>query len=236
MHIGILQTGHVPDEVAARDGTYSDLFARLFAHRGFAFTTWSVVDAEFPGGPGAADAWLITGSRHGTYEDHPWIAPLERLIRAIRDAALPLVGICFGHQIIAQALGGRVEKFAGGWSVGRRVYEIGGREVALNAWHQDQVVRPPGGATVLGRNEFTAAAAMAVGPRILTLQPHPEFPASVVETLIAHRSATVPGDRLDRARAGLGQPTDDRLVADWLADMLEGAPATRVPFAETART
>jgi GMP synthase (glutamine-hydrolysing) len=234
MHLGILQTGHVPDQVADRDGTYSDLFARLFAHRGFTLTTWSVVDMTFPDGPGAADAWLVTGSRHGAYEDHPWIGPLEALIREIRDAEIPLVGICFGHQIIAQALGGRVEKFAGGWSVGRRVYEIGGREVALNAWHQDQVVRLPEGATVLGRNDFTAAAAMAVGPRILTVQPHPEFPASVVETLIAHRSATVPDDRLDEARAGLAQPTDNRLIADWLADVLEGAPAARVPFAETA--
>jgi GMP synthase (glutamine-hydrolysing) len=235
MHIGILQTGHVPDEVAARDGTYSELFARLFAHRDFTFTTWSVVDMEFPADPGEAEGWLVTGSRHGAYEDHPWIAPLEDLIRAIRDAGKPLVGICFGHQIIAQALGGRVEKFAGGWAVGRKTYQIGGREVALNAWHQDQVVELPPGAQVLGGNDFTCNAVLAMGDHILTVQPHPEFPASVVEMLAEHRAATVPAPLVEAARANLPLPTENRLIADWLADVLEGAPATRIPFAEKAR-
>ncbi|NKX44310.1 type 1 glutamine amidotransferase [Roseicyclus persicicus] len=234
MILGILQTGHVPDQVAARDGTYTDLFARLFAHRGFTLRTYSVVDMEFPEGPDAADAWLITGSRHGAYEDHAWIPPLEALIRAIRDAGKPLVGICFGHQIIAQALGGRVEKFSGGWAVGRRHYSIGGRELALNAWHQDQVVELPEGATVLGENPFTRHAVLAHGDRILTVQPHPEFPASVVEALIEHRSGAVPAPLVEAAREALEAPTDSHLIADWLADVLEGQPATRVPFAERA--
>jgi GMP synthase (glutamine-hydrolysing) len=231
MHIGILQTGHVPDEVAARDGTYSD----LFAHRDLTFTTWSVVDMDFPEDAQAAQGWLVTGSRHGAYEDHPFIPPLEALIRAIRDAEKPLVGICFGHQIIAQALGGRVEKFAGGWAVGRKTYRIGGREVALNAWHQDQVVELPPGAQVLGGNDFTCNAFLAMGDRILTVQPHPEFPASVVEMLAEHRAATVPAPLVEAARESLPLPTENRLIADWLADVLEGAPATRIPFAEKAR-
>lgn len=234
MILGILQTGHVPPAVAARDGTYTDLFGRLFAHRGFDLRTFSVVDMEFPDSPEAADAWLVTGSRHGAYEDHPWIPPLEDLIRAIRDAGRPMVGICFGHQIIAQALGGRVEKFAGGWSVGRRHYQIGGQTVALHAWHQDQVVDLPPGATVLGSNDFTRNAVIAHGDRILTVQPHPEFPPSVIEEL-AGLATTVPEPLLKAVHADLGQPTDSRTVADWLADVIEGAPATRIPFAAEAR-
>lgn len=235
MILGILQTGHVPEQVAQRDGTYTDLFGRLFAGRGFALRTFSVVDMDFPQGPEDADAWLVTGSRHGAYEDHPWIPPLEGLIRAIRDAEKPMVGICFGHQIIAQALGGRVEKFAGGWSAGHRRYRIGGREVALFAWHQDQVVDLPPGATVLGENAFTRNAVLAHGARILTVQPHPEFPPTVIEALIDNRPTTVPGEMLSKARADLTQPVDSAMMGDWLADVLQGAPATRIPFAQQVR-
>lgn len=227
MHLGILQTGHVPDEVAATDGPYGTLFADLFAHRGFTQTLWSVVDGDFPDGPHSADAWLVTGSKHGAYEDHPWIPPLEDLIRAIRDAEIPLVGSCFGHQIIAQALGGTVEKFEQGWSVGHTTYTANGQTLALNAWHQDQVTQVPPGATIHGSSEFCAYAIIAIGPRILTTQPHPEFGNSVIETLIGAKGHLVDPDRIAEAQARLSQPNDNRPMADWLADVLEGADATQ---------
>lgn len=88
-----------------------------------------------------ADGWLITGSRHGAYEDHAFIPPLEGFIRDAYGAAVPMVSICFGHQIIAQALGGKVEKFNGGWSVGAQDYDFGDEKLTLNAWHQDQATR-----------------------------------------------------------------------------------------------
>lgn len=236
MHLGILQCGHVPDEVAAGDGPYETLFRKLFAHRGYSQTLWSVVDGDFPDSPQDADAWLITGSKHGAYEDHPWIPRLEALIRDIRDAGIPMVGSCFGHQIIAQALGGKVEKFHGGWSVGRTEYKLGDRPLTLNAWHQDQVTDLPEGATVHASSDFCANAIMAVGPRILTVQPHPEFPDSVIDTLIETRGKALPPDLAENARAQLGAANDSHLIADWLADVLEGADATRPPaFAAKAK-
>lgn len=235
MHLGILQTGHVPTEVAATDGPYGTLFGKLFAHRGFTQTLWSVVDNDFPDGPHAADAWLVTGSKHGAYEDHAWIPPLEDLIRAIRNANIPLVGSCFGHQIIAQALGGTVEKFKDGWSVGRTEYTAGDRKLHLNAWHQDQVTTLPDGATVHASSDFCSNAIIAIGPRILCTQPHPEFENSVIETLIRVKGDAVEPDRVATAHTRLTQANDNRLVADWLADVLEGADATQPPaFARKA--
>ncbi|QXT39209.1 type 1 glutamine amidotransferase [Gymnodinialimonas ceratoperidinii] len=227
MHLGILQTGHVPDEVARTDGPYATLFHDLFAHRGFTQTLWSVVDGDFPDSPQAADAWLVTGSKHGAYEDHPWIPPLEDFIRAIQDAEIPLVGSCFGHQIIAQALGGKVEKFPNGWSVGRTEYRIGDQTLNLNAWHQDQVTRLPEGTTVHGASDFCAHAVIAIGPRILSTQPHPEFENSVIATLIDLKGDVVEPERVEAAQAALDKPNDNRLIADWMADVLEGADATQ---------
>lgn len=223
MKIGILQTGHAPEEIQASLGDYEHMFHRLLGDHGFDFQTWNVVDNDFPEGPDAADGWLITGSKHGVYEDHPWLPPLEALIRAIRDSGKPLVGICFGHQVIAQALGGTVVKHPGGWIVGRQDYDFDGQALSLNAWHQDQVIDLPPGARVLATNPTCAYAALAYGDTILTVQPHPEFTAEAIDGLITYRGGVVPTDLLNRARADLGKPTANAVLADRIAETLTKA-------------
>ena len=227
MHIGILQAGHTPDALIARRGDFDAMFRRLLDGQGFSFTSWDVERMAFPASVTEADGWLITGSRHGAYEDHPFIPPLETFVRGAWEAGMPLVGICFGHQIVAQALGGRVEKFDGGWSLGRRVYATpDGREVALNAWHQDQVVAAPDGARTLASNEFCAHAALAYPDpagagrdRILTIQPHPEFSDELIGDYVATRrgTGTYPDDRMAAAEARLGDPVDNSAIADAIA-------------------
>jgi len=221
MKIGILQTGHAPAEIQPETGDYPFMFERLLSGRGFEFRTWSVVDGDFPDSPHAAEGWLVTGSRHGAYEDHPWIPPLEALIRRIHAADLPMIGVCFGHQIIAQALGGEVAKFAGGWAVGRQVYDWRGRQVALNAWHQDQVIRRPEGAEVVASHPFCENAALLYDGRIFTVQPHPEFDSAVIDGLIRTRGrGVVPDAQLDEARATLERPIDQPLLAEQFARFL----------------
>ena len=148
MRIGILKCGQSPEVLRGDLGDYDTMFERLLAGRGFEFDSYHVEAMEFPDTPQSADGWLLTGSRHGAYEDHAFIPPLEDFIRAAYAQAVPMVGICFGHQIIAQALGGKVVKHPAGWAVGPQDYDFGGERITLNAWHQDQVVTLPEGAEV----------------------------------------------------------------------------------------
>ena len=217
MRIGILQTGHAPDQLIGTLGDYPDLFKRLLEGHEYDFAVWSVVDGAFPPGPEAADGWLITGSRHGVCEDLPWIGRLEALSRAIAASGRPLIGVGFGHQAMAQGLGGKVEKCGGGWSVGRQVYDFGDARLALNAWHQDQVVELPPGAQVIASSPACKFAALVIGDNVLTVQPHPEFSAEMMAGLIEYRAAKVPPGQIKAARSTLAQPTDEAEMAARMA-------------------
>ena len=194
MKIGILQTGKSPKQLAPAFGDYANMFERMLNGRGFDFRTYDILEGNFPSAITEQDGWIITGSRFGVYEDHDWIPPLESLIRDLHTAKIPLIGVCFGHQIIAQALGGTVEKFEGGWSVGRVEYEIVGETVPLFAWHQDQIITPPKDSKTVARTDFCAHAALTIGDHIYTIQPHPEFTANFVVGLAETRAKGIVPD------------------------------------------
>ncbi|ALI56461.1 type 1 glutamine amidotransferase [Celeribacter marinus] len=211
MKLGILLCGDPPLSVMEQHGDFSDLFSSLFTPYGFEIQTWRVVDMVFPDNITDADVWLVTGSKHGAYEDHPFIAPLETFIRDCFAAQRRMTGICFGHQIIAQAMGGRVEKYDGGWGIGRTAYALDGLgDVHLNAWHQDQVTTLPPSAEVVGASPTCANAALLYGDTIYTVQPHPELSHATIQSYLnadwpngvypdgvfaaAHQSLTLPND------------------------------------------
>lgn len=206
MKIGILQTGHAPDSLLEAHGDYDRMFRTMLDGENFEFVTYPVVDGVFPQSENDADAWLITGSRHGAYEDHAWIPPLEDLIRAIASRGLPLVGVCFGHQIIAQALGGKVEKYDQGWNVGVQNYARADRPdpQTLLAWHQDQVVEKPPQADVLGSSPSCRFAILKYGPNVLTYQAHPEFDVAFLADLFAARGQSLSPAVKDRMASGAG--------------------------------
>jgi GMP synthase (glutamine-hydrolysing) len=217
MKIGILQTGKVPADLDAENGEYPEMFMRLLDDQGFTFQSWAVLDNEIPQACDA-DGWLITGSRHGVYEDHAWIPPLEQLIRDIVADNRPLVGICFGHQIIATALGGRVEKYDGGWAIGPQVYDFADGPKTIQAWHQDQVMTPPKGAQTVASNDFCKHAALLYPGQAYTVQAHPEFNDTYTQGLIETRApGVVPDDLQQQALARMGTPLSTQDLATQFA-------------------
>jgi GMP synthase-like glutamine amidotransferase len=243
MKIGILETGEVHPDLRARHGDYPAMFARLLGavDPALEFATVRVVAGEMPASPAQADAWLVTGSRHGVYDDLPWIEPLEAFLRDCVAARVPVVGICFGHQILAEALGGRVAKSEKGWALGVQDYELVARpdwmadlpeRFAVRALHQDQVVSPPPGATVLARSAQCPYAALAYGdpeaPDAVTLQPHPEFGPEFMDALIALRAgASFPAEQADAARRSLARPVDAEAWARLIVGYLRRAAGLR---------
>lgn len=222
--LGILIAGHVPEELAGQYGHYGKMFAGFLGSESFDYVFYFVVDGQFPDDPGEADGWLITGSRHGVYEDHPWIRRLEEFVRAIRDAGKPLVGVCFGHQLIAKALGGTVERYASGWSAGSCHYTgLGGMDdLTLLAWHQDQVIAPPGSARTIATNAFCTYAALSYGDWAISFQAHPEFSRSYFAALVEIRRPLV-GEHVATRALAETENTSSPYVAKLIADHFERA-------------
>lgn len=222
MLIGILQCGHFPESADKPERNYTKLYTDLLSGHGFSFKTWSVVDMEFPESVASAEGWLVSGSKHGAYEDLPFIRPLEDFICRAYAKSVPLVGICFGHQIIAQALGGRIEKFSGGWAVGRTRYDFGPETLFLNAFHQDQVVEKPARAKTVASSPNCEHAALLYEGKAWSVQPHPEFGADEIEYLLDVRSEILPEEVSRSAAAALEMPLDSRVIGDKIAAFFKG--------------
>jgi len=202
MEIGILQAGQAPEELIDIYGSYAEMFIALLdpKKQSFDFKIFDIYDNEFPLSCDECDGWIITGSRHGVYESISWIEPLSQLIVDIVNSNRPLLGICFGHQIIAQALGGKVEKSAKGWGAGFGTYKLTDKayymdnlnsEIMLNMMHQDQVTMPPSGAVVYAVSDFCQCAGFYIDDKVLTMQAHPEFLVDFNKALLIQRSSTV---------------------------------------------
>jgi GMP synthase-like glutamine amidotransferase len=220
MKIGILLVGRASEDLVDKYGTYAEMLIALINTEElvFEFKTFNILDDEFPKDHLECDGWIVTGSPHGVYEDHSWIPTVSRLINNVYEANLPIFGVCFGHQLIAQALGGHVEKSEKGWGLGLHTYQVNNKpdymsnlseEVTLNICHQDQVLRPPQGATVYAKSEFCENAGFYIKDKVLTMQAHPEFLVDFTKALLtARRDVTIPKEFVDPALVGLKNNPD----------------------------
>jgi len=228
MKVAILETGRPPGKLADQFGDYSAMFAQLLGP-GFEIESFDIQAGEFPE-PDAHAAYLITGSPAGVYDALPWIDPLQRFIRSAGDSKM--IGICFGHQVMAEALGGHVEKSDKGWGAGLHRYAIVRSEpwidsagtIAAPASHQDQVVVQPPNTDVVAASDFTPLAALAWTDRpAISFQFHPEFSPAFAKALIAQRFDTVSDP--DAAIASLDAPNDNARVGQWIRNFLNGETA-----------
>lgn len=210
-----------------RWGTYDDMM-RAMLGRDRSYRSYDVQAGALPADPAECSAYVITGSSAGVYEDLPWIPPLLDAIRSIRGRA-KLVGICFGHQAMAQAFGGEVVKSPKGWGLGLHRYDIvepppdmlEPLAFAIPAFHQDQVVTLPPGARVLAASKFTPYASLGYDDDTVSVQGHPEFTPGFSAALIEARR-DIYGPLADQALLSLLQPDDGGRAAAWLRRFVDG--------------
>jgi len=221
--IGILQTGFLEGEMAERHGQFPEMFKKLLGEDTFNYRTYAVAKNEFPKHHDECDSWIVTGSKHGVYEDHNWIPPLEILIRKLKASDRPTIGICFGHQIMAQALGGKVEKSDKGWGAGQQEYRRKDttKKIRLLAFHQDQVTQQPPNSKIIYTSDFCEFAGLEYSPTCFSLQPHPEFTIELTQDLVDMRRGNVmPEEVAIKVLDLLEQENDRDEFAKFIRDFL----------------
>jgi len=237
----IIETGRLPEGIVDDWPGYPAMFEALLVPH---LPGWSCDSVALSTGavlpdPTSLDAILITGSAAGVYDEMPWMSPLMDFIRWAASARIPQIGICFGHQALAHALGAQVQKFDGGWGIGRHAYDVthapswmgasAPHGFSLGVSHQDQVLSLPPGAVQLARNDFCEFAALAYpGANAISFQGHPEFSPGFSCALYNVRKGTrFSAERVAEAEESLKQPIDNDLVGAWMARFLKDSPSSR---------
>lgn len=231
MKITIIETGEVPERVEGDYGTYPEMFMNLLraADPTLTFETIALVSGARLPDPNALEGVLITGSPAGVYDEDPWIGPLLSFIRAAADTGVPQAGLCFGHQAIAKALGGLVEKSDKGWGIGRHTYDVTEpmawmkgamcRQISVAVSHQDQVIAPPQDSCVVAASDFTPFAGLSYrNGAAISFQCHPEFSpeysAALYRSRIGHPFSQ---SEVDDAVLSLRGQIDNLVMGEWLA-------------------
>ncbi|MBM69082.1 MAG: GMP synthase [Haliea sp.] len=231
MKLGILKTDAVRPEWVPDFGEYPDMFIALLSRLDptLEFHVYDVQEGVYPQDIDEVDAYLITGSKSSVYDSDPWIARLKAFVRTLHARKKKLLGICFGHQLVAEALGGKTEKSPKGWGVGihrhsfQRLpawHDQGSAAFAILVSHQDQVVAPAAGAEVLAGSEFCENAVCQLGDHILTFQGHPEFVPGYAQAVMQFRRERIGEQAYTQGMASLAEDSEAERVGRWMLAFL----------------
>jgi GMP synthase-like glutamine amidotransferase len=223
--LGLLECDDVVGRFPEVKGGYREMFAALLPR--FSFRYYAAHRGQLPSSPGECDAWISTGSKYSVYEKHPWI---DELAAFIRGSEKPFVGICFGHQMLAHAMGGEVAKAKQGWGVGILPLEILEKEswmepplpqVRIQHMHQDQVQRLPEGSVLLGRSAHCEIGMFRIGETMLGIEGHPEFTVAYGAALINARREQIGEPGAQKALQSLKGKSDGPVVGRWIERFLK---------------
>lgn len=239
MKITTIEVGKVPDPLKDRFDPYASMFRNMFASTGqaFEYDAVHVLDGQALPDPADLEAIAITGSSAGVYEEHEWLGPLRDFIRRAYAARTPMLGICFGHQVMADALGGDVRKSEKGWGLGRHQYRVAARPefmagapdtLAVVCSHQDQVIVPPAEAQIVLASEFTPNAGLFYrSGQALSFQPHPEFDDSYGTALVDLRRGKASDAVIATAMDSFASTSDSAKVREYIARFMLDAAGRR---------
>ena len=229
MKVGLLECDHVRDELTHIAGDYRQMFPALFSKVApeWEFEFYDVCNGFFPESAGVCDLYICTGSKSSVYDEDDWILRLKAFVREIQSSGSKYVGVCFGHQMLAEALGGKVAKAQAGWAVGVHPFEI----VATAQWMkpaepffnllmmcQDQVLQLPADSRLLAKTMHCPVGMFQVGENMLGIQAHPEFPKAYDRALMELRVERIGREKVDLALASLDLPTHEYLIAGWIKE------------------
>ena len=243
MKIGILKADTVLDQFASAFGQYPCMIEKIMSlavgnaqHESIVFVTYDIESMQYPQSIEECDAYIITGSKKSVYDDEPWIHRLRDFVVELDQTKTPTIGICFGHQMIAEALGGETRAADIGWRVGVHQLQVQVAadymqpsmvDISLLYSHKDQVTVLPDDSILLAGSDQCPNGMYQVGQHMLAVQGHPEFVKGYSQELLGFRRELIGEDVYAGGMASLAEATDELLVASWFFQFLWQACALR---------
>lgn len=233
MKIGLLQCDHVASELSPRFGDQPVFFKNLFCRHApeITFDVYDIQAEEYPDNPDQYDGFIGTGAKYSVTEDLPWIKRFEEYVYLLYQQKIKFIGICFGHQMIAQALGGRCDVSEKGWGIGVRTIHIHQKKswmepevdsISLLYSHMDQIIALPPDCQVIAGNDHCPYAIITVGDHFMGIQAHPEFTPDYLDSLMKSRIERIGAENLKTAQKTLSEKMDENIVAKWMANFFLG--------------